>query len=60
MTGTFPTVTQAQEKTLRKAGWLPVLRWSFLNRNGTSRVVDTATALATVRAHDGLAALGGK
>lgn len=27
MTGTFPTVSQDDEKRLRAAGYLPVLRW---------------------------------
>ncbi len=48
MRGAIHTVTQVQEKRLKTGGWLPVLRWSRMNHNGTTTVATTIAALRSL------------
>lgn len=50
MRGTFHMVTQADEKALRAAGYIPVLRWvRILGSGGVSeKVVKTSEALRVI------------
>jgi hypothetical protein len=54
MEGIFPTVTQAEEKRLRKAGFAPVLRWVRFGPNTTDRALKTDEALRIARAMENL------
>jgi hypothetical protein len=51
MRGVFHSVTQAEEKALRAAGYVPVLRWVLVLGSGgvSDTAVKTSEALRVVR-----------
>ena len=48
MSGTFPTVTEADEKKLRAAHFAPVLRWVRFGPRSSGKAIKTAEAFAII------------